>query len=226
MDKPKMFVFLLLAVMLIIPMALAVVPAVKAGEEPSVDQADLTHSYTYDGVPALTGWYTMMGRFTYYDWTGNKVEAGRKGYLHFSCQDGHKVTMDWFVESSSTQIVMGSQAESQRIAQIPPPAEQLNLCASPNGYVGSELKDDHNRVKNKPRLSMHWEAGAYGQYPPVEYWTGCLNAQITIDNKTGWPKSIKGNILGWGEVAPSFPGTNDPSRAQFEGKFTAKPLTP
>lgn len=65
MNKTKMVLCFLLAVVLIFPLALAIAPAVRADPE-AEKQAEAT--LTFGGTPYVVGIYQMKGKFTVYDW--------------------------------------------------------------------------------------------------------------------------------------------------------------
>jgi hypothetical protein len=115
----------------------------------------------------------------------------------------------------------------------PPQPEKQPGYACPylgpyNGYVGLTKRDTVKyKIKNKPRLSALYFTGTYGNYADP-FWTCTLNAEIKVDTKD-WhdriPKSMKGIVVGWSQSPPPLTiYDSSPSWAQFEFKFTAKPI--
>jgi hypothetical protein len=236
MNKTKMVLCALLAVMLIIPLAISIAPAVRAdsGEPPAPPaKADSTEpqggaeaTLYYWSPPDMGGYYYMKGKCIGYDWKGDKVAVWVDGWMHIDCQAGHKVELYWNAPAASepgmAPIGFMPQSENTMSPQMEPPGIS---CPSANGYVGCRqytwnANTATAKYKNKPRLSMSWVTGTYGA---VNYQTGTLNARVKLDSKTGAVKSIKGIVEGWALWSPYVSFDSSFSWVQYEFKFTATP---
>jgi hypothetical protein len=165
-------------------------------------------------VPDVVRDYSIKGSIKFFDWKCNKWIVVQSGTLHITYQDEenpHKIK-GYFEPGGSI--------------------EGWPTGVPVDGYVGPFERDAKYKIKNKPRLSLLAELGAYCEYPGTKYVTYILNATITMNKKTEAVKSMKCTINGWGEFGPAFAdgGLNvgqpdgGPSVGQFEGKFTATPL--
>jgi hypothetical protein len=158
-------------------------------------------------IPGVEGTYPIKGSIKFFDWKCNKSSiVVKSGTLHITYQDEedmHKI--EGYFEPGT-------------------PIEGWPELVPVKGYVGPFVRDAKLKIKNTPRLSLLLELGEYCKYPDKKYVTYILNATIKMDKKTELVKSMKGTINGWGEWGPAF-DDESPSLGQFEGKFTATPIS-
>jgi hypothetical protein len=225
-----------------VPLAISIVPAVQAdaGEAPApAVETDLVNpqegaegTLTYVWPPYVVGYYYLRGKFTVYDWAGNKVEEWRDEWLHIMCQDTgvwfpeHLLQHEWKAPAypAPGQTPIGIMPSSEDITSPQIKLPQASCGAWHGGYVGSMLVDDKLKVKNKPRLSLYYYddyGSQFLDYPTHEFATEILNAYVKVDRKTGAVKSIKGTLQGWGLHDPPL-ADGSASWNQYEFKFNGK----
>jgi hypothetical protein len=155
MNKTRTVLCVLIALALMVPLAISIVPAVQADAGEAQEQAvqaelegqpGATLYYYYP--PLFYEYYYCKGTLNVYDWLGNKIARYRDGWLYFWCQDtdiGHYVEFYW----SAPAYPAPGQTPVGKL----PPGGIPSPPTGPNKIIGSiRPPPDKNATPTLPQI--------------------------------------------------------------------------
>lgn len=200
------------------------------------DEAADNPDQTIVTTDSVIGTYKLKGSIRFYDWSSNWVCTLKDACLEV-LDDGqgtdHKIISRIWV-TKNTCGIPSHHFVPEDIGPPLVPAHMERSFIEGAGYVGPIERDaSYNYVTNTPRISQTDLLGEYCQYnssnPDMIFINLVLNGRVyyRTDPATLDPVvlRIKGDIKGWGEFGMQRDDLTHPSQGQFEGSFTATPLT-